>query len=254
MNLVGLIVVRNHKTFDYIPKEAAISLIPHCSEVIISDMQSDDGSYEELVEFGKTDSRLHIVQQPWTNPHNQPTWWVEALNYARTKNINPKDWLIQLDADEVLCDHAETAIKITKENGSGGLFKRLNFWKDTKHLAPENRFCGTMVARMGPSDVWLPSDEPYPLHEPHLRQKAEFVGGLEIFHFGALRDPQAFVRKSKAVQNHFFGSCDQRILNYENTDKDWRETEYFDLPLRDYIGPMPKPAHKWLLERGYTVK
>jgi hypothetical protein len=99
----------------------------------------------------------------------------------------------------------------------------------------------------------LPSDEPYPIHTPHLRQTAVHYGGLEIYHFGALRDPKAFIRKSKAVQNMFIGSCDERILKYENTDKDWREENYFDLPLQDFVNPMPKCAHAWLKERGYSV-
>lgn len=254
MNLIGLVLTRNHKTLDYIPCEAAKSLIPHCDQVVVVDMQSDDGSYEELVEFEKIDSRLRVVQQPWANPHNRPTWWVEALNLARTTFIDPKDWLIQLDADEVLADYAGNAIKIQRENKQAGLFKRLNFWKDDKHLAPENRYCGTMVARMGPANLYLPSDEPHPAETPNLRTSAEFIGGLEIYHYGALRDPHAFVRKSKTVQNAFFGSCDARILKYEGTQKDWREEDYFDLPLRDYIGQHPKVAKEWLRSRGYNVK
>jgi len=217
-------------------------------------MESDDGSWEDLQDFGKTDSRLRIVRQPWGNPHNQPTWWVEALNYARTAFVDHTDWLIQLDADEILADNAATAIRMTTESGFPGLFKRYNFWQDTKHLVPDNRCCGEMVARMGPAHLWLPSDEPHPLHEPHLRQTAQFIGGLEIYHFGFLRKPEAFVKKSEVVQNAFFGSCDSRILAYKDKQTDWRTHDYFDgLALRNHIGPMPRPARQWLIDRGYSI-
>lgn len=255
MNLIGLVVVRNAITFDYIPKISANSLIPHCNEVIVADFGSHDGTYEDLVEYGKTDSRLRIISQPFEKPHNRPTWWVETVNYARENYINPNDWLIHLDADEVLTDHVGKAIKLAMENGTPGLFKRYNFWRDTKHLVPENRCCGDTVARLGPASMWLPSDEPHPLKEPNLRQTAVHYGGLEIYHFGFIRDKKKFVLKSEEVQNMFIGSCDDRLLQFKGKDIPWDSIDYFDnLPLKDFTGhPMPRPAREWLRSNGHEA-
>ena len=253
MNLIGLVVTRCHKRFDYIPQIAAISLLPHCKEVVIADFGSDDGSYEELVDFGKIDSRLRVVSQPFDKPFNRPTWWVETINYAREHYIDPNDWLLHLDADEVLTDNVGAGIKIAMENNTPGLFKRFNFWRDTKHLVPFNRCCGDTVARLGPANIWLPSDEPHPLHEPHLRQTAVHYGGLEIYHYGFLRDKTKFVLKSEEVQNMFIGSCDDRILKFKDGTVPWDSIDYFDnLPLRDFYEQHPKCAHEWLRKNGHN--
>lgn len=251
MRLIGLIVVRNHQTLDYMPLEAARSLIPFCDRVIISDMESDDGSYQELKEFESTDSRIWVVQQPWSRPHNDPEWWVKALNYARTTFVPQNSFLLQLDADEVLGPESRDGIRdALNEPERGALFKRLNFWKDAHHLSPENRVCGTMVARMGPANLYLPSDEPNPAMRPNLRDRAQDYPGLTIYHYGFLRDPQAFIRKSITVQRAFFGSIDSRLTSVPE-GKAWDEVDYFDgEPLRPYFGNHPAEAIQWLKDRG----
>jgi hypothetical protein len=252
MRLVGLIVVRNFRSLDYTPIEAAKSLIPHCDEVVISDMKSDDGSFDELWEFGKTDDRLRIVQQPWGDPFNNPEWWVDALNYARENFLYGRDFLLQLDADEVLGPECRDGIQMCKQDEGSALFRRFNFWKDPQHLAPENRVCGTMVARMGPANVWLPSDEPNPKRRPHLRERAQDYPQLNIYHYGFLRDPKAFLRKAQVVQEAFFGSTDERLTSVKDSEI-WYDKDFFDgLPLRDFIGNHPPEILPWL-RRFYTL-
>lgn len=252
--ITGLVVVRNAISLDYCVQEAALSLVPYCDTVVISDMESDDGTWEMLEKWKTIDSRIKLERQPWANPHNRPTWWVEALNYARTNFVPQDGYILQLDADEVISEHAHTGIRLCIEAGSGGLFKRWNFWQDPQHMTPENRCCGTMVARFGKANLYLPSDEPHPVVTPNLRTTAEYHGGMEIYHYGFLRKPQAFVRKSEVVQNAFFGSCDSRILEYKDKPMHWNSRDYFDgLPLRDFINAHPKVARKWLEDRGYKL-
>lgn len=251
--LTGLIVVRNHLSLDYIPTIAARSLLPVCDEVLIVDMQSDDGSYDELHAFVEKTPRTRLVSQKWKSPHNRPTWWVEAINEARM-NIPQADWLLHLDADEVLGDESIEPIKHVRRgaftDGNPVLFRRLNFWKDAHHMAPEDRFCGTMVARMGPASMYLPSDEQFPAIEPNLRTTAQPVTDANIYHYGAIRDRAKFVTKSIATQGYFFGSCDRRITDTAASGKPWDSIEYFDLPLRDFTGTHPACALDWLKSRG----
>lgn len=254
MKLVGLIVVRNWIQLDYCVLEAARSLIPLCHKVVISDMESDDGSYEALKEFELTDSRLEVRSQPWENPHNDPTWWVHALNFARQTFVDSRDFLLQLDADEVLGREAWKGVKQSFDDRHARLFKRLNFWKDARHLAPPNRVCGTMVARMGPANLWLPSDEPNPLFRPNLRDKAEEGIDLHIYHYGFLRKHDAFLRKSEVVQNAFFGSVDPRISRAQTETGRWDGIDYFEgEPLEPFLGRHPPEAIGWLTERGHLA-
>lgn len=251
--LTGLIVVRNSLSLDYMPEITAKSLLPVCDEVLIVDMESDDGSYEALKKFVEKTPRTRLVSQKWQSPHNRPTWWVEAINNARM-NIHQADWLLHLDADEVLGDEAIEPIKQVRRggltDGQPVLFRRLNFWKDARHLAPEDRYCGTMVARMGPASLYLPSDEQFPAVEPNMRTTAQAVTNANIYHYGAIRDRDKFVAKSVATQTYFFGTCDRRIVDTAASGRAWDSIDYFDLPLRDFVGNHPACAVEWLKERG----
>lgn len=254
MKLVGLVVVRNFLELDYSPIQAANSLIPHCEKVVVVDMESDDGSFEYLREYGYSDSRLEIVSQPWDFPHNDPQWWVKALNRARETFIDSRDFLLQLDADEVLGPESKEGIQEAKRTKKAALFKRLNFWQDPQHLAPHNRVCGTMVARMGPANRYLPSDEPHPAVSPNIRDIAQEFHGLTIYHYGFLRKPESFVRKSEVVQNAFFGSVDPRLKQTQAEKKRWDQYDYFDgEPLQDFRGQHPAEIRTWLIDRGYQL-
>jgi len=253
MRLIGLVLTRCHLTLDYMPVEAACSLSPTCDEVVIVDMESDDGSWEELNQQFAGQACFTLKQQPWDKPHNDPGWWVRALNRAR-ESLDQHAWLLQLDADEILGPESFDGVHLALDSGTPGLFRRFTFWRDPCHLVPYNRCCGEMVARLGPTNLYLPSDEPTPARHPNIRDYAEAFSGLHIYHYGMIRDPQAFVRKSKVVQNCFFGSVDQRIETAQKENAKWHDADFFDgLPLRDFVGKHPNIVRKWLLERGHSL-
>jgi hypothetical protein len=254
MKLTGLIVVRNYKTLDYMPIEAARSLIPLCNEVVIADMDSDDGSSEELMEFAKTDSRVRLESMRWLRPFNNPHWWTAALNTARILFVDPDSYLLQLDADELVGPESKRGIEMALADRSSAFFKRFNFWKDQRHLAPHNRCCGTMVARMGPAHLYLPSDEPHPAASPNIREGAQSYPELNIYHYGFLRRKDAFLLKSEVVQNCFFGSVDSRLLDAKAKGLAWDDVDYFEgEPLELFAGSHPKEAHQWLKDRGFAL-
>jgi len=246
----GYVCVRNAETLDYCVVEAVKSLIPVCDEVVVCDGESTDKTWEMIECIG--DSRVRLISYPWGHPVGNDKFWVRWLNYARAR-LN-YDYQLTVDADEVLSEKSYPKIRQLAERGQAGIFTRLNFWKDTKHRAPLNTVCGDTVARCGPTSLYCPSDEPIPAEFPNLRSEAEFYPELEIFHYGFIRDPDAFLRKSKAVQTMFMGSCDQRLLNIEASGQSWTMGEYFDgKPLLTFDGEHPKVAHAWLKARGHPV-
>lgn len=253
--LSGYVCVRNAVLYDYPVREAVLSLVPVCDEVVISYAPGDNDGTEELVHsLAASDSRIRVVNYEWKNPERDIHWWTDWLNWTREQLRY--DTQITLDADEVLDPISYNFIRYRMVKGGDGshLFERLNFWQDAHHLAPENRACGTYVARMGPTSAWMCSDEPNPRVEPNIRTNARKQDTLRIFHYGFIRDPKAFVKKSVQVQTAFFGSVDSRITEMDAKGRDWREREYFDgEPLREFTGRHPEVARQWLRDRGYDV-
>lgn len=249
--LSGFVCVRNAVDLDYCVVEAISSLIPICDEVVVSDGESGDSTREMIAGIG--DSRIRVIDYPWPYPHCDDKFLVKWLNWTRARLYY--DHLVTLDADEVLSPESYDQVQDLAKRGESGIFNRLNFWKDAQHLAPLNTVCGDTVARCGPSALYVTSDEPFPAVSPNIREQADLYPNLTIFHYGFLRRPEAFMRKSHEVQNMFMGSVDSRILAMEAAGKKWTERDYFEgSPLRSFSGEHPPVAHKWLIERGYDLK
>lgn len=250
MKISGYVCARNAVLLDYSLMEAVRSLIPVCDEVVVSDGESEDSTVDLVKSIG--DSRVRVITYPWPSPNRDIHFLTDWLNWTRERLSY--EYQITVDADEILAPSAYPVVKMLSEKGWCGLFKRYNFWKDAKHLAPPNRVCGDYVARCGPSNLFACSDEPIPRKSPNLRTTAEHHDGLTIFHTGFIRRPMAFIAKSEAVQNMFFGSCDPRLLKFKESGEDWRNGEYFDnLPLETFHGEWPELALPWLKERGYAT-
>lgn len=246
----GYVCARNALELDYCLKEAVCSLVPICDEVVVCDGESTDATRDLISSIG--DSRIRIITYPWPNPKNDPSFWVKWLNFARERLSH--DYQISLDADEVLDPVAYDTVRRMADAKQCGLFRRLNYWRDPYHLVPHNRACGEMVARCGPQDLWMPSDEPHPAVSPNVRTNSVAHPGLVIHHYGFLRKPDAFVEKSKAVQQMFFGSVDTRLTQTAAEGKRWDERDYFDgEPLREYHAGHPDVIKPWLQERGHHV-
>lgn len=256
MKLSGLVCVRNGFELDYCWREAVHSLLPICDEVVICDGESTDGTSESIDHMVVSDSRIRAICYPWPNPERDLYFWVNWLNWARAHLRS--DMMIQLDADEILDPCGYDTIKRLAGEGASAFFKRFNYWKDTRHLAPHGRACGVMVARLGPTALYLPSDEPHPRHYPNIRSDAMRQPNegehpdLFIHHLGFLRKNDAFVRKADLIPRMFFGSTDPRISEQAATGKRWDERDYFDgIPLEAASRMIPEIAHAWLRERGY---
>lgn len=254
----GYVCVRNAFKLDYCAELAIKSLLPICDEVLVSDGESDDGTWEFLTTWAELEPKLRIVSYPWPNPHRDITWWTTWLNNTREQLRHPLQ--LTLDADEVLDPASYPAIRASASEWPGGRaalwFERLNFWRDAQHLAPRGHVCGDQVARFGPTTLWMPSDEPHPEGEPELRLRAGWPpnGGRQtrIFHYGFLRNEQAMIDKVRVVNGAFFGTMDERLEKAETTGTPWIDLIEMAAPLQDFNEPHPEITHDWLRKRSYN--
>lgn len=266
--LSGYIPVRNALSLDYCYREAAMSLLPICDEVILCDSDSTDGTRQEMDEWAKVNSKLRIINYPWPRlptpdeverddphrPKGDPRMLIAWLNFARAECAY--DTQMTLDADEVLSPKAYAEVRRAVADRIPRWCQRVNLWGDPFHEAPHGSVCGERVVRIAPTAMEMCSDEPRPEGEPEIRVKAIDGPELKIFHLGFLRPQAAFLKKSRVMQSALMNCYDPRLREAERTGESWIKLSPFptgwsilEYPHRDW----PDFVTAWLKERGYKV-
>lgn len=263
-SLSGYIPVRNGNSLDYAWQLAVESLLPICDEVVISDGESTDGTLQDALAWAEREPKLRVINFPWPvlpdpvavaanlpGPPGDPFFLSKWLDYTR-KQLR-YGMQITLDADEVLHPEAYDEVKrCVNERGSRWI-TRFHFWKSPRFLVPDGWVAGRNVARLGPTELFMPSDNPYPDGEPEIRNRATFHDSLKIWHLGFLRKPKAFFAKSRVMHAAIANGFDPRLEEAERTGQPWYELSTFPAPLEPYDGPHPEIVKPWLRERGYDI-
>jgi glycosyltransferase involved in cell wall biosynthesis len=117
-----------------------------CDEVLVLDSQSTDGTIAICEKLGAT-----VVQQTW-------------LGYAQTKNLGNSmarhDWILSIDADEVLSDQLIAQLKkLRPEPGKVYALDRIT------------SYCGQWVRHCG----WYPDWKVRLFHRKHVEWQGDFV-------------------------------------------------------------------------------
>lgn len=252
MKLSGYTMVRNGIVLDLCFKECILSMLPVCDEVVVSDSDSMDGTRQELDKLAAEHPKIKIINKPFDDPYKDPKWWVKWINWTREHLSHPMQ--LELDADEVLTDDptALEDIRTMADKAVCARVDRLNFVKDAHHLIPDGHCCGKYVVRMGQSNLFMPSDEPYQKHElPEIIKRSVRVPSVKIFHYGFIRHMQAFFNKVRINNMIWWGRVDNRTDEYEAEQKEnWYEAFEWGTHLREYAGGHPKVALEWLKERN----
>jgi len=253
MTLGGNICIRNGNELDFCWKQAIESLLPVCDVVSVSDGESTDGTQEEIREWMKREPKIVLNVYRWPDPVGNPDWWVQWINYNR---VHCKaDWMIQLDADEILHEKSYDSIReFIKGGRRSAIVTRWNFWRDHRHLIPAGQCCGKHVIRIAPKNVWMPSDGFHPNGNEAACMST--TTDIEIFHYGFIRKPAQFFAKERLIQSYFFNSYDPRLEQAEKSEGNWMQNPGvtgWENDVVDFNNPHPAVIQDWLKERGYDT-
>lgn len=127
MKLSGLVLFKNEA--EYFLKECVQSMLQVCDEVVAIDTGSMDESLNVLSSLN--DPRVRLYRRMWSSPRD----------YTIIKNwgigLCSGDWVLSMDADEVLDDNAALIRKAVEESGGVECFS-LRGRHYINHLAQED--------------------------------------------------------------------------------------------------------------------
>lgn len=249
----GSIFIRNAIQYDYCVIPAIESLLPLCSEIVVLDCQSDDGTTEMLIEFAKKHPKIKLfVGEQWDCAPNY-----ERLSKLANKAISllSTDWHIMMQGDEVLHEDSIPVIQraINLPNSFRGFMcRRINLFRDVNSqlrfdLPTERKPCSDQVIRIGKIKTRAMGDAESLSANPC---GDIFRDEIVIFHYGFVR--RNIIEKVIAMQTWFHGpgsEPDPRIVVMKS-DGIFRSEVFFN---DDEIIPItrahPKVAGEWVRER-----
>lgn len=140
MYVSGFTFIRNALKLDYPIKEAILSILPLCDEVVVAVGNSDDNTRKYIEEIGS--HKIKIIDTMWDDSLRKGGVVLAIETDKALKAVNPKsDWCIYVQGDE--CYHEEDYDIIRKEmsaykddkNVEGLLFNYRHFYGSYDYLA-----------------------------------------------------------------------------------------------------------------------
>jgi len=247
----GSIFVRNAVEWDYCIKEAVLSLVPFCDEVIVGDAQSTDGTLDILKEIESNEANVRVLENlPWECAKDNARLRLLA---NMVKNELKTDWHFMLQADEAVHESSIPAIYDLADNTkgiTGALVRRWNLWDNFEQyvgLTSKFRPCGDCIIRLGELQ-WDAIGDAEGLYCKGPWE--DMTGKIFIFHYGFLRNN--LINKVLDTQSWFFEdkNIDARYVemhkegNVFQSEKVIPKSELVDLPM-----PHPAIMSEWIAAR-----
>jgi len=145
MKVSGFAIARNVVQADYPLKEAILSILPLCDEIVIAVGKSQDNTRSYIESFNIP--QLRIIDTVWNdNIREGGAVLADETNKAIAEVAKDSDWLIYIQADE--CIHEDDLPKIRKamednldkKHVDGLLFDYLHFYGSYEFLGDSRRW------------------------------------------------------------------------------------------------------------------
>ncbi|MBK7388554.1 MAG: glycosyltransferase family 2 protein [Bacteroidetes bacterium] len=201
MKVSGFTFIRNAVKFDYPIKEAILSILPLCDEVIVMLGQSEDGTRELLQSI--SDNRIKIIDSTWDDSLREGgKVLADETNKALSHVAADSDWAFYIQGDEVLHEHSYEAIKDALKkykddsNVEGLLFNYRHFYGSYDYVGNSRKWYRKEI-RVIKNDKTIKSyKDAQGFRKNGKKLKVKPVYAF-IHHYGWVKPPKAMQEKQK---------------------------------------------------------
>ena len=240
MKVCGFSFVRNAVKFDYPVAEAIGSALPLCDAFVVAVGESEDGTLELIRSI---DPRIQVVKTVWDETQRQGGRVLAQETDKAFQAIPPEyDWAFYLQADEVIHERDEPAIRRAMEESLGDarveglLFKYRHFWGSYDYVGTKwNWYRREIRIIRNRKDIFSYRDAQGFRRRPNHKLRVKLVDAW-IHHYGWVRDPRALQGKERAKARYY--KDDRWIEDHLGSDR-W-EYEAGRQPVTRFEGAHPR--------------
>jgi len=234
---------RNAEKLYYPVEQCVRSVLPLVDEfiMVIGDGDADDRTREALESIGS--SKLRLIDSKW-DLNGFPNGTVHAQQTDLAKSHCTGDWLLYLQADEVLHEEDLSKVKalaahyLDNARVEGFLFQYLHFWGDYKHTIASHGWYPKeirMIRNRPDIHSWesaqsfrsIPGFDGRSYRKKEGSRKIDVIEtDIRVFHYGWVRPPEAMTEKMNRLD---------RIHSHDTNRYEGR-FDYGDIRVCDFFG------------------
>lgn len=240
MKVSGFTFVRNAIKLDYPVKEAILSILPLCDEVIIAIGNSDDGTLEFIKNINS--DKIKIIETVWDDKlvKGGQVLAVET-NKAKSAISEDSDWAFYIQGDEVVHEKYHETIKLSMEkykdnrNVDGLLFNYAHFYGSYDYLGDSTKWYRNEIRVIKNSKDIYSYKDAQGFRKGSNKKLNVIRINASIYHYGWVKPPKAM--QNKQVSFNKLWHNDKWIeKNVQSTD----EFDYSQIDgLKPFIGTHP---------------
>ncbi len=219
MKISAFTICHNADKLYYPIKESILSALPIVDEFVVAVGKSDEDDHSLEIVKSIVSDKIKIIQTEW-DVSAFPNGTVHAKQTDLAKSHCSGDWLIYLQADEVLHERDHQEIKracqthLTDLNIEGFLFRYNHFWGDYDHVVRSHGWYNEeirIIRNRSEIHSWQSAQsfrhisnfdgKSYRAKEGTRKLKVKKLNA-SIFHYGWVRPPAVMTAKMNALDNN----------------------------------------------------
>jgi hypothetical protein len=201
MRVSGFTIVRNAIKYDYPIKEAILSILPLCDEVIVAVGNSEDDTLGLIRSIPS--NKIKIIETIWDDNLREGGKVLAAeTNKALDEISKESDWAIYIQADEVMhekyYDNIMNAMLEYKDHHEveGLLFKYLHFYGSYDYIGDSRKWYRNEI-RIIKNDKQIRSyKDAQGFRKNNKKLRVKLIDAY-IYHYGWVKPPEAQQAKQK---------------------------------------------------------
>jgi glycosyltransferase involved in cell wall biosynthesis len=237
----GFTIARNVVRADYPIKEAVMSILPLCHEVVIAVGKSEDETLEYIKSWNI--DKIKIIETVWDDSRREGgRVLADETNKAMAATSPDSDWLFYIQADEVIHEQYLTDIKQAMEtwkdnkNVEGLLFNYLHFYGTYDYIGDSRRWYRNevrVIKNNGNIKSWGDAMGFRTLGDQKLAVKP---ANAAVYHYGWVKHPKHQQQKQKQFHKLWHSDEKLKTMISEADEFDYSEVD----SLKKFQGTHPQ--------------